>query len=146
MGLDKRRIRDTAHGIATMLAILAGLSTTAIIAQTAMLFAQALVPDISGTWFAADLATSNITVIQNGILFSFTGTAVAEDPPLVGVRFDSSGTGHINGNSLELNYSAKFATGASVTGHCSGILRRPDVIAWRCRDNNNAQFRPIWIK
>jgi hypothetical protein len=146
MRLGQIRLRDTAQALPIMLLILAGLCAAAVTVPTEALLAQAAAMDISGNWFAADLSTSNITVTQNGTQFSFTATAVAEDPPNAGVRFDVSGTGHINGNSLDTNFSLRFPTGAPVTGHCSGVLRRPDVMSWRCKDNNNFDSKPVWIR
>jgi hypothetical protein len=146
MGFGKSRLRNTAQALPTMLLILAGLSAVAVTVPTTASLAQAAATDISGNWFAADLSTSNIIITQHGTQFSFTATAVAEDPPIAGVGFNSSGTGHINGNSLDTNFSTHFQSGASVTGHCSGVLRRPDVISWRCTDNNNVTIKPVWIR
>lgn len=146
MGLGESRLRDTAQALPIMLLILAGLSAAAVTAPTKALLAQATATDISGTWFDASLATSTITIVQNGSTISYTATAVLEDPPFAGMTLNGSGTGHLIGNALDVDYSARIQSGASATGHCSGILRRPDVIAWHCRDSNNADFRPVWIR
>jgi hypothetical protein len=121
-------------------------AAAAVTVPTTALLAQAAATAISGNWFDATLSSSNITITQHGTQFSYTGTAVAEDPPFAGVPLDGSGAGHINGNSLDLDFRTIFQTGALFTGHCSGVLRRPDVMSWRCRDNNNVEFKLVWIR
>jgi hypothetical protein len=101
---------------------------------------------ISGNWFDPQLSTSKIHISQAGNKFSLTGSAVVETGPLVGVGFDVSGRGEITGNSLELNYNARFNNGLSVLGHCSGVSRRDGLIAWRCKDNNSFESTPTWIR
>jgi hypothetical protein len=148
MGLSRTRHRHAAKAIAVMLVFVAGLSAAAATSQTKpfQLLAQADAPNISGNWFDASLSTSTITIVQNGSEISYTATAVAEDPPFAGMTVDVSGTGHLIGNALDSNFSFHFQNGVSSTGHCSGILRKPDVIAWHCRDNNNFVNRPVWIR
>jgi hypothetical protein len=102
--------------------------------------------DISGIWFDSQLMSSRASIVQNGNEFSVTGTGVPEDGPLVGVQFSLSGNGHITGTSLDLNYSFHFQTGAAGVGHCSGVLRKDDVIAWHCRDSNAFESKPTWIR
>jgi hypothetical protein len=101
---------------------------------------------ISGNWFDPQLSTSKIHILQAGNEFSLTGSAVVETGPLAGVAFDLSGSGEIIGNSLELNFSARFNNGLSVFGHCSGISRRDGLIALRCKDNNSFESTPTWIR
>lgn len=102
--------------------------------------------NIAGDWFDAQLSTSQIRILQSGGDFSFTSSAVGEDQPLAGIRVDSSGTGRTLGNSLSVDYTARAQNGGSVNGHCSGVLRKEDVIAWHCKDANGADFRTTWIK
>jgi len=102
--------------------------------------------DLSGNWFDSQLMSSKVSIVQNGNEFSVTGTGVPEDGPLVGVEFALSGNGHIAGTSLDLNYSFKFQTGPSGVGHCSGVLRKDEVIAWHCKDSNAFESRPTWIR
>jgi hypothetical protein len=101
--------------------------------------------DISGTWFDSQLMTAKTSVVQHGSEFSATGSGVPDDGPLVGVEFTPSGNGHIAGTSLDMNYSFKFRNGASGVGHCTGVLRKDDVIAWHCKDSNKFESKPTWI-
>jgi len=101
---------------------------------------------ISGDWFDAQISSSKIHVSQNGNEFSFTGNAVAESGSLIGVGFNVFGKGHIAGNSLDTNWSAKFDNGLSVVGHCSGVSRKDGVIAWRCKDSKAVESSPVWIR
>jgi hypothetical protein len=148
MGLSRIQPPDAEKAVAVMLVIMVGLSAAAAASQAKpfQLLAQAGAPNISGNWFDASLSTSTITIVQNGSEISYTATAVAEDPPFAGMTFNVFGTGHLIGNALDSNFSAKIQNGVSVTGHCSGTLRRPDVIAWHCRDNNNFESKPVWIR
>jgi hypothetical protein len=148
MGLSRTRPRHVAKAIPVMLVVVAGLSATVAASQTKpfQLLAQADAPNISGNWFDAALSTSTITIVQNGSEISYTATAVAEEPPFAGMTFRVSGTGHLIGNALDSNFSVDIQNGVHATGHCSGTLRRPDVIAWHCRDNNNFESKPVWIR
>jgi uncharacterized caspase-like protein len=102
--------------------------------------------NFSGNWIDTQVASSKIQVTQNGSVFSVTGNAVGEDPPIVGIGFVMSGNGRITGTSFDLSYTAKFQNGVSVAGHCTGVLRREGVIAWRCKDNNSIEYRSTWIR
>jgi hypothetical protein len=148
MGVRKIRFSGAAKAIPIILAISASLFASAVRAQTKplLLLAQASATNISGNWFDSQLSTSQIQIVQNGSEFSFTASGVLEDGAVVGVGFDMAGNGHVIGNSLDLNYSARLKNGASVIGHCSGVLRKDDVIAWHCRDSNSFDFRPTWIR
>ena len=148
MGLSTIRPRHAAKAILVMLVVVAGLSAAASGSQTKpfQLLAQADATNVSGNWFDASLSTSTITVVQNGSEISYTATAVWEDPPFAGMTLNVSATGHLIGNALDSNFSVNVQNGAHATGHCSGTLRRPDVIAWRCRDNNNFESKSVWIR
>lgn len=148
MGLRKIRFGGAAKAIPIILAVLASVAASAVGAQTKplLLLAQASATNISGNWFDSQLSSSQIQIVQNGSEFSFTASGVVEDGPLVGVGFDVTGNGHIIGNSLDLNFSTRFKNASSVVGHCSGVLRKDDVIAWHCRDSNSFDFRPTWIR
>ena len=142
------RLAGAATATAVILAMLAALCAPAVRAQTGatQTGTQAATPNISGNWIDAHLATSQITIFDNGGDFSFRASAVVDEGPLVGVGFESHGAGRIVGNSLDLNFTAVFRTKLTVIGHCSGILRKPDVIAWRCRDNNAFESKPVWLR
>jgi hypothetical protein len=144
MGFSKTQRGNAAKAISIARVILAVLSAGGVSAQVVL--AQADTANIAGNWFDAHISSSRIGIIQNGNEFTFAGGGVAEDGPLVGIAFDVSGEGHIIGNALDLNFSGRFQNGVTGTGHCSGVLRRPDVIAWQCIDNNNNSLKPAWIR
>jgi hypothetical protein len=148
MGLSKIQFGGAANAMPIILAVLASLSVSAVRAQTKplLLLAKASAADISGNWFDSQLANSHINIVQSGAEFSYTADGVIDDGPAIGIGFDVTGNGHIQGISLDVSYSAKFRNGSAVTGHCSGVLRRDDVIAWHCRDSNAFDFKPTWIR
>jgi hypothetical protein len=99
-----------------------------------------------GVWRDPTSSDSQIRITQNGSSFSWTGSAVGEDPPVAGVGVDVFGSGSITGNSLDTNFSAAFQNNISVIGHCVGVLRREGLIAWRCKDNNGVESKPVWLR
>lgn len=76
------------------------------------------IPSISGTWQDLEYPSNGSQFSQEGDRFRFTrwGTLPTGD------SFESSGSGTIVEQSLSGSYSAKYRSGATSTGKCSGTV------------------------
>jgi len=87
---------------------------------------------ISGVWRDSNYPANGYQVTQNGSSFSLTGWGVLPD----GNRFQSSGSGTLAGQRYTSQYNARYQTGQTSRGDCSGTVstdaRR---IQLTCRDS-----------
>lgn len=77
-----------------------------------------LVPNIGGVWLDSNYPDNGSRITQDGNRFRFTRWGVLPN----GTRFESSGSGTITGQRFTSNYTARYQTGATSAGDCSGTL------------------------
>ena len=121
-----------------------------VIAVISHLAGQAFAQDakamnISGNWGDPQSSSVRVKVTQDGNDFSYVETGKFYYGPLAGTPFSARGSGEVIGNSLSLDYTTTWSNNQSVTGHCTGVIR-PNLITFTCRDSNNSEFTPTWIR
>jgi hypothetical protein len=79
--------------------------------------AQAI-PNISGVWRDVEYPDNGSQLSQDGSRVRFTRWGVLPN----GDRFESSGSGTVNGQGFISDYSARYRSGATSTGSCSGTV------------------------
>ncbi|MGH6689274.1 MAG: S1C family serine protease [Gammaproteobacteria bacterium] len=92
----------------------------------------AQMPNISGVWRDPQQPGNGSQVTQDGNRFHFTRWGVLPN----GIRFESSGSGTVTGQGFTSSYSARYQSGTTSTGNCSGTVS-PDGtrIEMNCRDS-----------
>jgi hypothetical protein len=76
------------------------------------------IPSISGAWRDVEYPGNGSQFSQDGNQFHFTRWGALPN----GDQFESSGSGALTGQSFSGNYSAKYRSGATSTGSCSGTV------------------------
>jgi hypothetical protein len=90
------------------------------------------VPRIAGVWRDSANPNNISKISQDGSSFQFSRSGILPN----GVLFESTGTGALVGRQIESQYIAKYSTGASSSGQCSGSLSSDDTrIELRCSDS-----------
>ena len=88
--------------------------------------------NIGGIWRDDDNPGNGSRINQDGDRFSFTRWGILPN----GVRFESSGDGKIIGRRIVSSYRARYQSGDTSAGHCSGTLSADAKrIALDCRDS-----------
>ena len=87
---------------------------------------------IGGVWRDGEYPNNGSQITQDGTSFRFTRWGVLPN----GIRFESSGGGTIAGQHYTSSYSARYQSGATSEGDCSGTVS-PDGLrmALNCRDS-----------
>jgi hypothetical protein len=87
---------------------------------------------IAGVWRDGEYPDNGSQITQDGTNFRFTRWGVLPN----GVRFESSGSGTIAGQHYTSRYSARYQSGATSAGDCSGTVSPDGLrIALNCRDS-----------
>jgi hypothetical protein len=76
------------------------------------------VPDIRGVWLDSNYRSNSSYITQDGNSFQFTRRGVLPN----GLAFESSGSGTMTGQRFTSNYNAKYQSGATSVGDCSGTV------------------------
>ena len=76
------------------------------------------VSNISGVWRDVEYPSNSSQLSQDGNRVHFTRRGVLPN----GVRFESSGSGTATGQSFNSDYSARYSSGATSMGNCSGTM------------------------
>jgi hypothetical protein len=76
------------------------------------------IPNLSGLWRDSNDPNNGSQISQDGNRVHFTRWGVLPN----GMRFESSGSGVITGHGFTSNYNAKYQSGATSTGDCSGTV------------------------
>ena len=88
--------------------------------------------NIDGIWRDSNYPSNGSEITQNGNNFSFTRWGVLPN----GIRFESSGSGKITGQNFTSNYRARYESGATSAGDCSGTLSLDGMrMKLNCRDS-----------
>jgi hypothetical protein len=74
--------------------------------------------NISGIWYDTNYPNISAQITQNGDSFHFTRRGALPN----GIGFESSGRGTIVGQRYSSSYSARYQTGVTSTGDCSGTV------------------------
>lgn len=74
------------------------------------------VPDIAGVWVDTGRPVNRSEISQEGRDFTFTRQGVLPD----GQRFESRGSGRLKGTEVTARYTARYGSGVTSTGSCSG--------------------------
>ena len=90
------------------------------------------ISNISGLWRDSDYPSNTSQITQDGNSFHFRRSGVLPN----GIRFESSGSGTITGQRFTSNYNARYQSGATSVGDCSGTVS-PDRMRLEltCRDS-----------
>jgi hypothetical protein len=87
---------------------------------------------ISGVWRDGNYPNNGSQVTQNGNSFSFTRWGVLPN----GIRFESSGSGTIAGQRFTSRYNARYQSGDTSAGDCSGTVSTDGLrMELTCRDS-----------
>ncbi len=93
-------------------------------------------PNITGTWHDTNDPNNVTRITQHGDRFEFTRTGT-----LHGIlRYESSGSGRMSGETYTSEYHAKYENGDMSTGRCSGTLRREEILTSNCSDTKLREF------
>jgi hypothetical protein len=93
-------------------------------------------PNIGGTWHDTNDPNNVTRITQQGDRFEFTRTGT-----LNGIlRYESSGSGRMSGETYTSEYHAKYENGETSTGRCSGTLRREGILTTNCNDTKLREF------
>lgn len=94
-------------------------------------------PNIGGVWRDSNYPSNGSKITQDGNSFQFTRWGVLPN----GTRFESSGSGTITGQRFASNYNARYQSGATSVGDCSGTVS-PDGMRMEgnCRDSLLGSF------
>ena len=76
------------------------------------------IPNIGGVWRDSNYPINGTRITQDGNMFHFTRWGVLPN----GTTFESSGSGTIAGQRLTSNYNARYKSGATSEGGCSGTV------------------------
>jgi FKBP-type peptidyl-prolyl cis-trans isomerase len=89
-------------------------------------------PHIAGAWRDGEYPNNGSQIAQDGNRVRFTRWGILPN----GVRFEASGSGTIAGRNYTSSYSARYESGATSAGDCSGTVS-PDGMrmALNCRDS-----------
>jgi len=88
--------------------------------------------NIGGVWRDDDYPSNGSRINQDGDRFSFTRWGILPN----GVRFESSGDGKVIGRRISSSYRARYQSGDTSAGHCSGTLSADALrIDLDCRDS-----------
>jgi len=74
--------------------------------------------DIRGVWLDSNYRSNSSHITQEGDSFRFTRRGVLPN----GVAFESSGSGTMTGQRFTSNYNAKYQSGDTSVGDCSGTV------------------------
>ena len=97
-------------------------------------------PQITGLWRDSDNPNNGTRIQQEGKRLQFTRAGILAD----GVRFESSGTGTLLGSRITLSYVARYQTGSTSTGECSGsVAAEARSIELSCADSLYGKFVTI---
>jgi TIR domain len=87
---------------------------------------------ISGVWRDGNYPNNRSQVTQDGNSFSFTRSGVLPN----GIRFESSGSGTIAGQHYTSRYNARYQSGDTSAGDCSGTVSTDGLrMELTCRDS-----------
>jgi hypothetical protein len=101
------------------------------------------IPDISGVWHDSDQPNNGSRITQNGTSFRFTRWGILPN----GIRFSSSGSGTLTGRRYTSTHSAKYQSGQSSEGYCSGTVSPDGLrIDLNCRDSLIGTFDVTGIR
>jgi hypothetical protein len=76
------------------------------------------IPNLGGLWRDSSNPNNSSQISQDGNSVHFTRWGLLPN----GIRFESSGSGVITGHGFTSSYNAKYESGATLTGDCSGTL------------------------
>jgi hypothetical protein len=76
------------------------------------------IPNVGGLWRDSSNPNNSSQISQDGNSVHFTRWGLLPN----GIRFESSGSGVIAGHGFTSSYNAKYQSGATSTGDCSGTL------------------------
>ena len=76
------------------------------------------IPNLGGLWLDSNNPSNSSQISQDGSSVHFTRWGVLPN----GIRFESSGSGVITRHGFTSSYNAKYQSGATSTGDCSGTL------------------------
>jgi hypothetical protein len=94
-------------------------------------------PQIAGVWRDADNPNNGTKIDQHGNQLQFTRAGILSD----GVRFESAGTGALLESRITLRYVARYQTGSTSTGECSGSVSPGATrITLNCADSLHGTF------
>jgi hypothetical protein len=92
--------------------------------------------EISGTWLDPNLGQYSM-ITQNGNRFQLETVGTAS----TGEKFQSKGIGTIDGRNLQYDYTAKYQSGSSSQGKCSGTVSANQMhIILMCNDQILGKF------
>jgi hypothetical protein len=92
---------------------------------------------VAGLWRDADNPANGTKIDQDGNRLQFTRAGILPD----GVRFESAGTGALLESRITLRYVARYQTGSTSTGECSGsVSPGATQITLNCADSLHGTF------
>lgn len=101
------------------------------------------IPNIGGLWRDSNYPSNGSQITQNGNSFHFRRWGVLPN----GIPFESSGSGTITGQRFTSNYNAKYQSGATSAGDCSGTMSPDGMrLELNCRDSLLGAFPVIAIR
>ena len=90
------------------------------------------IPNLRGVWLDSNYPSNGSQITQDGNSFQFTRWGVLPN----GTRFESVGSGTITGQRFTSNYKAKYQSGATSAGDCSGTVSLDGMrMDLNCRDS-----------
>ena len=100
-------------------------------------------PRIAGVWRDSLYPNNGSKIVQDGSAFQFTRWGVLDN----GVGFESAGSGTLDGRQVASRYIAKYQTGASSSGQCSGSVSMDSRrIELSCSDSLLGIFSSVSIR
>lgn len=95
------------------------------------------IPNIASLWRDRDYPGNGTQVSQSGTSFRFTRWGFLPN----GARFESSGSGTISGQNFTSDYRARYQSGQTSVGNCSGTVSPDGLrIEQRCSDSYLGKF------